>query len=134
MAPPVAATTSTPATATSHVSSAKPIPITPYCRAEVAIVCGSQIADQTPTASMPMVDSTATGASRLKLSRRPSSRYGVNSQSSVASASDPTISIVPLRLPRIHGRTTERMHSTTSHTMPHLVLRRPRVGRPKASS
>ena len=63
-APPVAATTSTPATATIQVSSAKPIPITPNWSAEVAIVCGIHRTDQMPTPVMPITDSTASGASR----------------------------------------------------------------------
>ena len=43
IAPPVVATTRTPAIATSQVSRAKPIPITPNCCAEDASACGIQI-------------------------------------------------------------------------------------------
>ena len=84
---------------------------------------------------MPITDSTATGSSRSQCSRRPSSRYGVISQSAPEMNSDMIVSSRPLQ-PAEHHR-AHRLNSsvtTSSQTMPHLVLRMPRVGSEKAPS
>ena len=108
-APPVVATTTTRPTATSYVSSANPIPITPNWCADVASMCGIQITAQTPTPAMPIAVSTAPGSSRRQLTRRPSSRYGVSSHSSVLSASvAATCSQPPGQVERVRAQRRRR--------------------------